>query len=284
MLSTTKTSVRALLKIFTRTTLPGRYSVIEWLRPLIVENKSVIASTLKGVRFDLDLNDLIQRQIFFDLYDRSEVEYLYKLLSPGDIVLDIGGNIGYYGITLAKAVAPDGHVHIFEPISQNVEAIRRNVVLNGFQKSITVNGCAVTDSPGLLTLYGPEKADNTGWASVVPTKRKPLSVEVKAITIDEYVATENIQTIKLIKMDIEGAELKALHGMQKLLRREDAPIIYFEINTFLLNEQKISPSTLTDYLRSFRYDLFVHEDNDLIPLSTYYSKSEVYNILAKKAS
>lgn len=84
----------------------------------------------------LDLHDLIQ-QIFFQLYDRSEVAFLSRLLLPGQVVFDVGGNVGLYAISLAQRVGPTGRVHVFEPIPDNLRRIRRNVELNQLGKVVT---------------------------------------------------------------------------------------------------------------------------------------------------
>lgn len=274
--------LRALLKLLTRKGVPAGSSLVEALRPWLAERQSIVASTRDGAVFDLDLNDRIQRQIFFDVYDRPDIELLRGLLQPGDTVFDIGGNIGFYGITLAQAVAPSGAVHIFEPIPANLQAIRRNVALNGLQRCTIVNPVAVYDQARTLTLYLSNAPGNTGWASITPSERRLTSLAVDAISIDAYVAAHDIAEVRLIKIDVEGAELHVLRGMERLLQRAGAPLIYLEINPFLLRKQQTSPTTIKRYLAERGYTLWALQRGRLAPVAPEEPEQTLRNLLARK--
>jgi FkbM family methyltransferase len=277
-----KAALRTVLKPITRAPFPGRYRLVEVLRPLIVQDRPIIAKTSDDLVFELDLNDMIQRQIYFGLYDKADVSFLNRLVKPGDIVFDVGGNIGFYTLNLARKVGTAGKVHVFEPIPENIMAIERNVELNSLQSSVIINPIAVSSVERELQLYISSRSDNSGWASIVASKFRPDCLNVKAISLDAYVAQNDIEHVALIKMDIEGAELQALQGMSQLLGCEDAPMIYFEINPFLLEKQAINPIDVKQFLSSFGFTLYALQKKQMIRVSPAAPEYSLRNILATK--
>lgn len=281
-MNATRAVLRGLIRPITRTGLPGRYQLVEILRPLLVQDDPVIAQTSCGVRLQLDLRDLIQRQIFFDLYDREDLRLLRRLVGEGDVVFDVGGNIGFYTVALARRVGPRGRVHVFEPIPENLEGIRRNVRLNGLDDVVVVNAVAVADRETELELYVPESRDNTGWASIVPSETRQQRLVVRAIALDHYVREEGLERVALIKMDIEGAELQALQGMTDLLGGATAPLLYLELNPYLLAKQEISPVSVKQFLDQLGYTLFAVERDTVVEVPPEGAEQRLRNILASK--
>lgn len=278
-----KRASRELIKITTRAPLPGSYVLVEALRPLIIEDQPVITRAY-GARLELDLTDLVQRQIFFELYDREDIPMLRSLLTEGDVVFDVGGNVGLYSVALAQQVAPSGCVHVFEPIPANIQIIRRNVALNGLEDNVVINPVAAAERSTELGLYVNERSGNSGWASVVPSQRRPTRITVTAIDLDTYVRVNHIPRISLIKMDIEGYEYQALRGMTGILRSDVAPVLYLEVNPFLLGKQGLDPVQVKRYLADFGYNLYSLAKGRLTAVDPDRPEAGLRNILAAKRS
>ena len=83
--------------------------------------------TPAGVRLRLDLDDWVQRTIYYDAWEVPELRLVRALVRPGDVMLDVGANIGLFALTAARAGAA---AHAFEPVPANVEALRANAALN----------------------------------------------------------------------------------------------------------------------------------------------------------
>jgi FkbM family methyltransferase len=147
-------------------------------------------------------------------------------------------------------------------------------------KNIIINSVAVGDSQGTLTLYYPdEKWQNSGWASVIPTARKTNEITVDMMTIDSYVAEKNISNIRLIKMDIEGAEYAALSGMKNLLSAPNAPDLICEINPFLFTKMEKDSRLLTELLAGFGYSIYLTnklQNGPVDPSSVINSMSNIF--------
>ncbi len=91
----------------------------------------------RDVLFDIDFKDDIQKYVYLNLYENREADILKKYIKPGDYCIDIGANIGYYSLHMAKAVGAMGKVFAFEPDPSNLERLDRNISLNGVEKIVT---------------------------------------------------------------------------------------------------------------------------------------------------
>jgi FkbM family methyltransferase len=275
-----KPVLRHALRQLVRVPLPGRYMLVEMLRSLISQPTPVHARAYGGLHFMLDLNDRPQRQIFFGLYEPEDIALLRQLLKPGEAFFDVGCNVGLYALIAAGLVGPQGQIHGFEPVPANVTTILRNLELNGLCDRVYVNPVAVGETCGAIELFLPATATESGWASLVRTAGRPYSVTVPMISLDSYIVQHNIVQVDLIKIDVEGAELRVFQGMRALLSSLRPPIIYFEINPFFLQRQQIAAATLKEFVVSFGYRLYAYEQQRLLAVDPHGPEERLRNILA----
>lgn len=143
------------------------------------------------------------------------VQLLKRLLKEGDIFFDLGANFGFYSFFAAPLCGKSGAVHAFEANPSLIPHLRRSIDLNAGIGRIALNPVAVGSNSGIrLPLYG---TDRIGCSSLYRHEwlDHKCSVEVPVVTIDEYVRDLQIDRIDVMKIDIEGAELDALRGMEK---------------------------------------------------------------------
>ncbi len=181
-----------------------------------------------GFSLHVDLSSKNQRRMYFSgLYEPNVTRLFQTLLTTGDTVIDGGANIGYYSLLSSQCVGAGGAVHAFEPVPSTFGALEENIRLNTCT-NIAARQMAISDNSQGLTLELPtdERTGNfRDWAaSSVILGQGPL-VEVPSCSLDEYTADRQIEQIKLVKLDLEGAELSAIKGMQRLLgeRRVSLP-------------------------------------------------------------
>jgi len=170
------------------------------------------ATTVMGHKMYLDVVDSLLLSMR-GVYEPEETKLVQSLVHPGDIVIDIGANIGYYTLQFAKLVRGAGKVIAFEPDPENFELLRRNVEINGY--NITLERRAVSNRSGRLRLY--RSSLNTADHRIFDSHDGRLSVEVDAVRLDDYL--RDLDSVNFIKMDIQGAEGVALDGMIALLER-----------------------------------------------------------------
>lgn len=144
------------------------------------------------------------------------------MVKEGGDCLDIGANTGTFAFT-AKAAAPESRVVAFEPLSRIADRIDKNIAVSGLQ--VDVVRAAVSSYPGELPIYDPGGA-NAYSASLEPDflsgEKKTYTVPV--VSIDSYCINNAIDP-SVIKIDVEGAEGKAILGARKLISRRKAKIL-----------------------------------------------------------
>lgn len=149
--------------------------------------------------------------------DRTERRLLADNLSPGDVVVDAGANIGIYAHFLAQQVGSNGVVHAFEPSPENFARLRQTVA--GLA-NVRANQMAVSDSTGesLLHISDQLNVDHRAYPTAGENRR---AVTIRSTQLDDYFKASG--RVDLIKMDIQGFELHALRGTARVL--EDNPNI-----------------------------------------------------------
>jgi len=181
-----------------------------------------------------------------------------KLLRPGMVVFDLGANLGQYTLLAAKCVGKQGQVHSFEPSHRMFRELEFNIKLNGFSDICILNSLAVCDTCGTAKLSRYEEGAEV-YASLGSQERQEATVigyeEVKTVRLDDYIEEQRVDRVDFIKMDIEGAELLALRGAEKLLRRNDSPAILLEMADVNTDGFGYKAVETWDYLESLGYRL-----------------------------
>lgn len=202
---------------------------------------------------DLNLQDWIPQDIFLTgEFEPDTTILVKKLLRQGDVVVDVGANIGYFSLLFSQCVGSKGHVYSYEPVPQLAAALQSNAELNKF-KQITLSNLALSDHGGQAIFYvGPK--DNSGLSSLRPPRSSSAILNVNLARFDEIFS--HAENVSLIKIDVEGAELAVLRGMEKYLLKK-LPNILVEVTSQFLNEMGDSEQSLLAYLQSFGYSCYV---------------------------
>ena len=166
-----------------------------------------------------------------------EILFMSKVVKPGDGVLDVGANIGYWSTALSAQVGPLGRVYAFEPSPISLEYLRKNIAINDCG-NVTVFpvGLSNEDKTGRFRL---SKA-HTGSSRLDDDRsKKDDSIEIKVVALDSIRGSLDLDKISFIKIDVEGGEVKILEGAKKLLSHI-SPIILLECNSSLYKESGVS--------------------------------------------
>lgn len=131
---------------------------------------------------------------------------------PGDLVLDIGANMGIFSLLAAKK---GGRVHAFEPQPKMTSILVKNIHLNSAQEIIIPHQLAVGSTDGLIALY--EMPNNHLGASIT-IHRSNTAHMVDCVTLDAWFEKSGLKRVDFIKADIEGAERLMLDGAKHILR------------------------------------------------------------------
>lgn len=208
--------------------------------------------------------------------------FITGFLKPGMVFFDVGAHIGEYTLMAASRVGADGQVHAFEAQPATSELLRKNCEANRLQNAI-VNRCAVSDHEGELEFD--ICSDPTMSAIATPTRPRDRSlgrIRVPAVTLDAYCERGGVWP-DLLKVDVEGAELRVLHGAAGILARPLPPAVLFECLAVTYKRFGYSPQDVIDFLRGFGYRIYrLAEDGKLVPHVSPVSGTLGYNLVALK--
>jgi FkbM family methyltransferase len=206
---------------------------------------------VQGHKMFLDSIDSLKLSIN-GIYEPLETELVTKEIKKGDVVLDIGANIGYYTLIFAKLVGEEGKVFAFEPDPTNYALLQKNVDLNGYTNVILVQK-AVSNRTGKIKLYlcDDNKADNRIYNSHDGRQ----STEIEAIRLDDYFKDYD-GGVDFIKMDIQGAEGGAIQGMLDLIEKNRNVKITAEFWPVGLKRFGIEPEECLQLLAEHGFQLY----------------------------
>jgi len=146
-------------------------------------------------------------------FEPYETRLVQRLVSPGDTVVDIGANIGYYTLQFARQVGNAGHVYAFEPDPRNFELLQENVWQNGY-RNVTLVRAAVADRSGTTRLF--LNPDNRGDHRIYDGADDRQAIDVDMVSLDDYFA-DHEGRFDLVKIDVQGAEAAVFGGMRGIL-------------------------------------------------------------------
>ena len=254
----------------------GKWKVVSWLRRLFPEAiAGEMVEERGGLVWSLDPSDYVCEDLFWigekDHWELFHLSKAIQALRGADCTfLDVGANFGYYSVVLAHTFGPHLQAYAFEPNPTVYERLVRNITLNS---GVAVHPfmLGVGDQPGKLGMTCHES--NSG------TARLDGDGDIAVTTIDTFCAQRDINRVDVVKVDVEGFELKVLHGAKSTFLR-DHPVVLIEINPPLL--QLHGPDTqqsLISGLQSLGYDLFQLNRNRLVRVSGSQDGTEYINYL-----
>lgn len=184
----------------------------------------------------------------FGVHEPSATAAYLDTLSPGDHILDVGSNLGYYLLLAAQKVGSTGRLLGFEPAPGVYEVLERNVRKSGFT-NIQVAPYAMGASTGTLQFY---ESEIPNWGSIFQDNRlqQTRATTVQARTVDDLVANSPGFHPKALRMDVEGAELMVLAGARQVLEKYK-PCLFIEFHNFALGWDAVK-AALVD-LRNLGY-------------------------------
>lgn len=207
-----------------------------------------------------DLRTALGRDLYAGYAQDVDIMLTQRLLREGDAFVDGGANVGLFTIVAAEAVGPSGAVFAFEPAPATAEALRLNVRLSHLDW-VRVEESALGRAGGAreFTAFA---GDGAGLSSFEPTPsvKGGLRLRVPVVALDAYLRDTDKRRLRLLKLDVEGADLEALRGAEILLR-EYGPDVIVEIEDEHLRRHGTSAIALEGYLRALGYDLLVVKRN-----------------------
>jgi FkbM family methyltransferase len=187
----------------------------------------------EGFRIRVDTTEAIGRALAVTgRWEPHVADAFQRLLAPGDVVIDIGANIGYHTLLAAKLVGPAGHVYAIEPSAGAFAALTANVALNDF-RNVTALQVAAGAAEGEATL------DDRPWGQSLHSfvRRESESREprvagtlIHVAPVAVLVRPEHAGRLRLVKIDVEGYDLEVLRGLLPLFEAGTTPALIVELH------------------------------------------------------
>jgi len=188
-----------------------------------------------------------------NLYERLVTSIFKKLVKPGFTVIDLGAGFGYYTLLAAKLVGNNGRVYAFEPEPIRYKFLLKNVQINAFTNIVKVVNKAVSNKSGKAIFF-----IRGEMSSLSPLQGYKHQVMVETVSLDDYFGGK--EKIDLIKMDIEGSEMRALSGMETLLNYNPNLTLITEFAPNLLEACGDQPEDFVKTLAGYGFKLFVIDE------------------------
>lgn len=255
--------------------MPDKMIHVDLEYPASVEERQVVCllSIQSGVivsrlKFHLDRGKYLQASLFEfavngECYEPDYTSIMMKVLRPGDTVIDIGANFGYFSLLASSLVTETGRVIALEPEKDNFNYLTRNIELNNISNVRALNIAAgdmkkevdlfidpFNDGGHSLSGISPESSQQLGDGDVLKSR-------VQIDTLDSLLKEEKITSIKIIKIDTEGWEFHTIQGALSIIRRLSPPMILAEVNRNGLRKAGASERHLRLIMSELGYSSYV---------------------------
>ena len=211
----------------------GYNAVTKWKYGYAVYNKN-----------DLYIGKAVEK---YGEFSELEVELFRQLCKPGDVVVEIGANIGTHTVALSEIVGEQGVVYAFEPQPIVFYTLCANVAINSLSNVHCLNLAAgATEGFVLIPNINYDEPGNYGSVEVSTFKQ---GSQVRRVRLDNHIT---VPSIKLLKIDVEGMESEVIRGAKKLISRHK-PVLYVE------NDRPGKSKELIELIRSLDYRMYWHQ-------------------------
>lgn len=294
-LSTLKEKFRALRQDF----LSGRLGMFEYLAQRHEFNKLIFEYAQEIKTTDIEKIEIDQREVIFTLkpfnfkmlsdkgcrsapleilnfgsYEKDESSLVFQVVQDGDIILDIGANLGWYSIQLSKRFN-NAVIHAFEPIYQTFSVLEKNIKLNNLI-NVILHNVALGNIEGEADFFY-----FTGGSAVASREnlldhRKARKVGCKITTLDSIVSHLDLQKIDFLKCDVEGSELDVIKGGFQSIGKF-LPIIYIELFHGWCKKFGYTPDDVVILLKKLGYKCFKIYNKSLVEIDDIKENPIGYN-------
>lgn len=231
---------------------------------LVSENN--ISKKINGHELFFDFDATLIENFYLGEYEKNTVDHMNKLIKKNMNVINIGANIGYMTLIIARLVGEHGKVFAFEPHPKSVEFLNTNISENGYH-NVEVIQKAVSNKTGDTTLFN---NISSAWHSL-GTKTGPGNwkrIPVQTITIDDFLKDKNTK-IDFIVIDAEGSEKHIIDGMEKTLEQNPKIEIITEYNPVTLEFVDSSGTEFLDAIERMGFSIYlINDKNNKVELTT----------------
>lgn len=232
----------------------GKNPVVKKILNNIEENLKSDFSEVQGSKMILDPGDSLDLSIN-GVYGELDTKIIREEIKEGDVVIDVGANIGYYTLIFAQLVGKTGKVFAFEPEPKNFYILKKNIEINNYT-NVVVEQKIVSDKCGKMKLFISD-SDIVGHR-IHKMGNLEKFIELESVTLDDYMKKLNlVSKVNFIKIDVEGAEPKVLEGSKKILENNNHLKIFTEFNRDVVEKYGEEPKKMIELLYRYNFKIYL---------------------------
>ena len=203
-------------------------------------------------------------------YSEAEIDLFRQIVHSGDIVVEVGANLGAHTVWFAKATSDGGGVIAFEPQRLVFQNLCANLALNHVLNAIPMReACGAAAGTVIIPIVDPRVPQNFGAFTIKQDATDGDAVPL--VRLDDH----DIPRCRLLKVDVEGMELEVLQGAAEMIAR-CRPILYVE------NDRKEKSPELIRYIASLGYEMYWHRPPLFNPNNFFGNKENVFGDVASR--
>jgi FkbM family methyltransferase len=248
---------------------------------------------IKYISYPCGQDYIVKNLFWFGDFETWITVVIGCLIRSGEVVCDIGANIGDTSFQILPYVGSSGHIYCFEPVPRLQECLMKNLKANHIS-CVTLIPKALSNSSGQLTMtvelmqpgwsHIKKDDEDTTLSTLSEIKRSTHeNIKVDVTTFDLWLEESDISQVALCKIDVEGHELEVFEGMKKALHKGKIGSIVFE-----RHEDCNATDPVVQLLESYNYKLFrIYKSFlktkvvDLLSNRTYLRKTSDYVAVLK---
>jgi len=255
---------RGAIKRFSKGYGLGKHRPIKKLMKNVQSHLKSDFAIVQGSKMFLDPDDRLELSIN-GVYGEYETQIMKNHIKKGDVVIDVGANIGYFTLLYSRLVGEKGKVIAFEPEPKNFELLKKNIEINNYD-NVIIEQKAVSDSNGTLNLF---LADNMANHKIYQLSESyDKSIPIESVILDDYLKEHNLtDKINFIKIDVEGAEYNVFNGMKSVIAQSKNLKIFTEFMYRLIKISGSEPKDIVKILQDcgFTINFVDSEKNRILP-------------------
>ncbi len=208
-----------------------------------------------------DAHSLPMSYLNFSVYEEEEANMITKLIKPGDVVFDIGANIGWYTLCILLN-HKETTVYSFEPIKKTYQYLINNLKLNKFGTDKAFNIGFSDENTTAKFFYDIECSPASSMANLREAEDTVI-VECQVKKLDDFVSSiPSLEELDFIKCDVEGAEFYVFKGAQETIKKYK-PIIFSEMLRKWARKFGYHPNDIINLFCSIDYDCYVIKNDKI---------------------
>ncbi len=236
-----------------------------FLRNIIFFNSPVVLTDKFGMRFVFyswihePLEKLITKRHLV-----GEFEAISRIVRQGNVVIDIGANVGTHSYIMSKIIGNEGVQYSFEPVPETYKILMENVALNRISNTICINS-ALSDNDGSvdMNIFPMDFSEWNSFGTPDTNESKPISkINVNTIKLDTFIRNNNIKYVDFIKIDAEGAEKNIFDGSVNVFNTNRVGVISFEISKIPLAGNGSNSNDIFDFLKKIEFNVYEFDNKE----------------------